>query len=777
MSLFGTGRKEGVLAVIVLLALVLAARAPTLWSGSGSDGGQGTVHALTGEVDETNLNERVILPGLQAAGRTWRGGEFPRWNPDQHMGVPFSLSGASVFYPPFWLLMGPEPDDWLPWVLALHGALAAGGMYRFLRSQRLSRYAAFVGGGFFGLGWFLTAQEGRLQEFAAAAWLPLLLEGAWRVLTTRARDPWGCLLAVAAAAPFLTGAHAVAWLNAMLALAMVVCHAHLLERSERSHTLRTTLVAVTLTAGLTAPVWLEAVQYWGHLTPLQTTAPSLPTAGLMAGLAPGVTPLFAQGQPLHDWAPGADVLEFALFPGSAVLFLLMMALLRGKLGAGTGFWGTVAALGLAMTLCWPGSSWVVETLRLHVPSGAFLLWTHLGLIVLATRGLENFLDNPLRRAWAVPATAAWTGLSVLGVVIVGYLLAPESNEALRALRLPLLTTASTTLVLGLLFCAWRRLGILRFKNLLAVVLMGELVLTSWIHRHALEVHTTNPPGSTLHAAAQPAPPGPQRPDRAALVDLGDRARPQASPTLNGPGLGLLDATVDLVRTIQPDLIDDRPRPAIRPLAGMDGVDGRALLAAAINMVWSPAPVYTERFATPAARPGGGVRGDLRPTPAQRLWPVARANVRFDAALAESTQDAVDKLHTVDMDQQVVLQLGDTATPTFVRPDQPADVKIVGDRANSVEIEVETYGGEGVLVLADAWAPGWIAEVDGKRRPVLRANIGCRAVAVHGDDAHVEFRYEPWSATWGPWIALTAAGLLALWGLGCATGVVRPPRFA
>jgi len=67
--------------------------------------------------------------------------------------------------------------------------------------------------------------------------------------------------------------------------------------------------------------------------------------------------------------------------------------------------------------------------------------------------------------------------------------------------------------------------------------------------------------------------------------------------------------------------------------------------------------------------------------------------------------------------------------------------------------------ESLLVLADAWAPGWLAEVDGAEREVLRVGGLFRGVVLGPSDQEVVFRYRPWGWVWG-----LRLGLLGLVGL-------------
>jgi hypothetical protein len=82
-------------------------------------------------------------------------------------------------------------------------------------------------------------------------------------------------------------------------------------------------------------------------------------------------------------------------------------------------------------------------------------------------------------------------------------------------------------------------------------------------------------------------------------------------------------------------------------------------------------------------------------------------------------------------------------------------ELFGDRVR-LETEAEKPG---VVVLVDAWDPGWRAWVDGRPTVVLRANGAFRAVAVAAGRHVIEMRYRPWPVLAG--LCLSAAGLFTL----------------
>ena len=86
----------------------------------------------------------------------------------------------------------------------------------------------------------------------------------------------------------------------------------------------------------------------------------------------------------------------------------------------------------------------------------------------------------------------------------------------------------------------------------------------------------------------------------------------------------------------------------------------------------------------------------------------------------------------------------------------------------------TSSGPGLLVLADAYDPGWRASLDGARVPVLRTNVAFRGVAVPEGRHTVELVYRPRSVVWG--LSVSLAGLVAAAGLvvlGRTSAASRP----
>jgi hypothetical protein len=69
--------------------------------------------------------------------------------------------------------------------------------------------------------------------------------------------------------------------------------------------------------------------------------------------------------------------------------------------------------------------------------------------------------------------------------------------------------------------------------------------------------------------------------------------------------------------------------------------------------------------------------------------------------------------------------------------------VIGWRPDRVEIAVNTAS-PAILTLRDLWYPGWEVEVDGKSRPLLRADVLFRAVEIAPGAHRVVFAFRPLS---------------------------------
>ena len=103
----------------------------------------------------------------------------------------------------------------------------------------------------------------------------------------------------------------------------------------------------------------------------------------------------------------------------------------------------------------------------------------------------------------------------------------------------------------------------------------------------------------------------------------------------------------------------------------------------------------------------------------------------------------------DPGREIVKASGEAA------PHDPAftsECRLVEDRSDRLLIEARLEA-PGYVVALDSFDPGWIARIDGREAPLLRANVGFRAVAVPPGRHEVEMLYRPR----GLWLGLASSG--------------------
>ncbi|MEZ5962878.1 MAG: YfhO family protein [Planctomycetota bacterium] len=726
------------MAAAILVATALLAQGPLLL-------GMVQPGAATGEAA---VNGDIVLPTLADAATVLAGGEWPWWNPFARLGEPFMASGAQPLYPGFWpILFGGVAA--LPWVLALHSALACVLMFRWLRALPASRYAAFLGGGLWGIGIFFQLQLLRLPEAAACAWLPLALEGTWRTTRPGRTPPYVAAIALGLAAMFATGAHATPRVGTGLCMALGAWNMLGLHRADRLPTLGHLGLAGVGACLLAAPFWLDAWQNASVLEHGRTPGGSVPT--LVSALAP--VSAMPGVQPRTD----NDALELALFPGTIVLLLLVMAFLRPSPSRPRWPWLAIAAVGFLAATEGPWSLVLREQLALdgRLP-GCSLILLQLGVLVLACQGLDGFLETPFRRP-AVALGVAASALMLGGGCIASLLLYPRALSGwfarvrastddpavaavTEAVTQALLPTAVALVLLGITLLAWRRLGVLRLKVTLACIVFAEMVYLAW-----------------ATAPQRVAPP------EVDIVGTGD-ARVLATDVASAVRLARgraparrVNRTGDAVLRRTRAFLDEAAPGSLRVGARVRGseLDPQHFLPTLANLAQIDVLIGDRApGAAPFPMPAGPEHRPLEPAPYARLV--------FQAKVAADTEAARQDLRTRSTPIDSVVLEGNLGAFAPRAPLKPATVAVVEQRSGRLRLHVDAGQGRGILVVADAFAPGWTATVDSEPVPIFAADVAFRGVTIPEGEHDIEMVYAPWAKRWG----LPLAGLGLLFVLAC-----------
>jgi hypothetical protein len=223
----------------------------------------------------------------------------------------------------------------------------------------------------------------------------------------------------------------------------------------------------------------------------------------------------------------------------------------------------------------------------------------------------------------------------------------------------------------------------------------------------------------------------------------------------------LDAYLRAVAGLPPARAD-----AVVPFVGSAPPQRGIARAALVDLAGVRAVLLPRSAPVPARTPPFAARlttGKLvlyeNPLALPRAFTVTRARVVPDERAALATLLHPD----FDGRREAVLvgprgAAADALTAATAAPLQPA--VLVTDRPEEVEVAVDVAA-PAVLVLADAYAPGWRATVDGAPRPIWLANHLMRGVPVQPGERRVRFTYEAPGFATGTWLAALAWSVFGL----------------
>jgi hypothetical protein len=649
-----------------------------------------------------------FLPAYTFEASRLRAGAVPLWNPWQGGGVPFlAVLQPGALYPARLLLLVLSPATAAGTSFLAHLLLSVLATDRFCRRLGASGPASAIGGMVYGAAYAIP-NVCCPSQLEPGAWLPVIGIGLLDVVEGR-RGP--ALLAVALAMPLLAGGYQVAVYAAYGALLLALAIA--LDRRWRARITRLPVLARLACAGVLGVV---------------TAAPqAAPTLAWSTQTCRTVGPLTDDMiQPGSSIPPIARLFHVQAFEGlfrrgrlpAAPAHLSVPVIALAAVGAASsGAFGVVVGAGVvAAVALMPGPGtpwfeayrWLPGVSQFRFPGRVFVL-VAFGAAVLSALGASWVAalacSAPLRQAIAA-------SLLVLIFLVVVW---PQRN----VYELPWTTPRVPRPLPGFLDRLPGLVGAARASVPASRLDLGLGFYPRQATARGFRVLEDYEPLSarrlldflTAVAGDYRSPSAPYMPFAGAILDAKQIVRPQ-----------LLDLVA--VRALVTPLAAV-PSP---PPAGWDLVERTFELGLFENRAALPRAYLVERA---------------------RFVPDEAAAL---AAIVEPTFASREEAVLVGAPR------GDAEAALALAPRVPfVEARIVRDDPEHVAVEVAPQR-PGLLVLADAFAPGWIAAVDGNPRRTWQANQMVRAVAIRPGDRRVELIYHP------PGFRPAVIAMVAAWAL-------------
>lgn len=664
----------------------------------------------------------------------YRSGQLPIWNPWDRGGFPAHADPqTALFYPVNWTLVGlglaVGPEWWLVPVKALlHLWLAAFGTFVFLRRRGTSEAASYLGGAVVVLTYPISKTLWTALNWGMA-WAPwmLLAVDAWAERPTTRR---AAAVALAFAMTFLSWAPAASWYALLVVVPYglwAIAH-HRRDAEDRAAWTREAFRTGGLAAGLFLA--MTAAQLTASATLLGQSVRSSRDLEFIATTAFGPDDLFGF---LVPRLPGEGA-----YMGLVVLFLAAAAVTLRPTGrqlvlAASAALGVLCALGHVGPYL-PALASGVSPFGLFRRAHRYLYVTTLPLAILAAEGLDlvRGLDAEGRRRLARVAAAAAAALVLaFAVGLVAQRGVPLLRKAFGFGLGSALVAAAAALALLLAPERWRRWAAP------AAVLLAAADL--FVARFPAMEKNWDPLPRTPADASTRALEGVPLEAR-----IWDRAHVKYRP---GVRLGLRDFGG----------YEDDPMALRRYALVRDAAHATPRLLASLNVRWL---LETPRTATRKSPADQAVLRGVRPhvwevagvVPAVMWVDQARAVDGEAAALAELRRQppgaAVLERGTLPDPAIAALAVADASAPT-------AAGRIVEYRLDRLVAEIDAPG-DGLVIVHDAWYPGWTARVDGQPAAVVPANVLFRGVHVGPGRHRIEMRYRA-----DRWFVLAGLSLFAM----------------
>ncbi len=766
------------------------------------------------DYDKVTMYYPEVSLGVQALHQ----GIVPLWNPYSFAGTPFLAAMQPAALDPINLLVEwfAPATDVLGWRAMIDVAITLIGTFLYARSLQRSRCGAAITALAFGLGtpavvWIATPVE------ATFAWLPWVLLGIEQLIRTRGAARWLVVTSTALGLMILAGhsqsaAHALLLCGSYAVFRLVESWrtSRDIVRSVRlmAILLGAAMLGVAVTAAQLLPALVqlnlsEVVVTRGSLS-VSSSASVLGNPIYWIPLVLSVIPDFFGSPTLHELLLPVLALNYnetALYVGAIPLLLAGLSLTRRRDPYVLFFAGAaIVSLGMAAHLPVLGLLDRLPVLRLASDERlridyafAMAVLAGFGLDALHGYGLGRLVWRALRLWWLVVAALAATAVALLhtfpnGIALLEiypplgrvalHLVRPDlspNDPRLRQLAAgqPLSLQAALpaaapalwlTLFIGIVWL-YRR-GIISMVSLQrAAVLLVALDLCI----HGIGYQTTTP-----RSQVQAIPP-------AVRLLQGDHSLFRVAPL----GSALLASTSGLyglqdIRGYEPTYSADygnyyaisfippstdarRAQADYHPqlsVAEPSTTAAHALDLLNVKYILAACSPRLDTRVYPLIYSGSGCVY-RNPTALPRALLVHHVEWATSARAEQLLgRGAVDPRSTVLLDSTTV-NPSDWKVSSVPHDTIAADtVRVASYGLNRVDLMVRSAA-RGVVVLSDAYAPGWQAQVDGAMMPLARANGVFRAVAVGPGLHKVQFTYRPQSFTIGVFISVSALAILVV----------------
>lgn len=682
----------------------------------------------------------VFIPWLEFAARELRRGNLPFWNPYIFCGSPFLAANQSGLFSLWhWLyFLFPGPAT-LAWIQLVKASAAALGAALALRRLGVKHWAGILLAAVYPLGGFMITWM-QYPLSGTAVWLPWVF---WSTLGALQRPglknslPLTLTVALLCLAGHLeTAAHVLIGTGIFAALTLAaICH-----RCGVSGAIRRSLwagLAVVAGLALAAPQIVPTLEYVRQCRRVQLRAQGEIEQTLKH--RDQWLECFRLLQPYVFGSRERGSFELRTvcinesgangFVGASTALLAVAGLLLGG--------GRVLPLVLTALLCagpalrLPVLQYIENVPPLNVMNNARLLLIT-GWCVLCLAAL--FLDRLARGRPEVPWLMCFAGLvvggGVLGIVVLAdppvRLLHTYTVEHWPWFRWRLLPTAVASLSLGIgLFLKEfinRKSALLAV--LVAVVPLGETVALAYGYNPLVDPGTFYPRTELINAL---------------MSRTDDRFRVVGFSGALAPNLGMVYGFRDIrgYDAADPEpyvsfLVRANPKVRPRPYAALARY---WLTPGPVANMLSVRWIVTDRYLDLPGWFREGKFGSLYLY--ENLDALPRAYVPRHAVKVPPGEQEVAAVLSDDFDpRETVVIAGPAPVPEGVAR---GTVEILEESTDEVLLCVRART-RCVVVLADAWAPGWQVSVDGKPAAPLRANAVLRAVTVSAGHHHVRWRY-------------------------------------